>query len=575
MKKNLISLFCLFSIPLVFVPVLSSCSEQTNVKINLIFWSNNSNVTISNTTITSLNTEFNTTITKSNDLMFDTLTITIDGIPMIEGIDYYFTIDKNQLFLKILSRAVTSPKILISVITYISKPIPDDYFILSPRNQLLGLKEGVVLSNFNTLKIPDVTTEINDEAFKNIIKIKPDLNIKYLVFNDELKKIGDSAFEGCTGFTGYLSFPNYLYRIGNNAFKDCVNFKGSINFNSYLSELGNGAFEGCTGFNGNLNLSNNIAFIGNNTFKNCSNLVGSLWFPSPLRSIGDFAFAGCENINGTLNLNNDLLSIGDFAFENCKRMIGDLLLPSLTYLGNYAFAGCENLSGSLIIPGSLQSIKSYTFYNCKGFNGLLEIDNEITSIGDYAFAGCINMMGRIKLPLKLQYLGKYAFKNCFTFSGELQLPLDIRKIDEGAFYSCSGISGKIDFNSSANLTEINNQAFKGCLNLNEVILSNSIKRIGESVFENCSNLSSLKIETTINTENYIGYRSFYKCTKLTKIDFDGVQLNEIPLWIQQKNTEFFLDIASKGSIIFPVGANENLWIKNLEDNAKLPVGYTK
>lgn len=88
-----------------------------------------------------------------------------------------------------------------------------------------------------------------------------------------------------------------------------------------------------------------------------------------------------------------------------------------------------------------------------------------------------------------------------------------------------------------NLTSIDHNAFEKCKSLEEVILPQSIKRIGDHAFDLCSNLKSLVLPETIeiigdhsfceceNLESinipqkvsYIGIGAFYGCYKLTDV----------------------------------------------------------
>ncbi len=78
------------------------------------------------------------------------------------------------------------------------------------------------------------------------------------------------------------------------------------------------------------------------------------------------------------------------------------------------------------------------------------------------------------------------------------------------WFSC-GITTAI---ISDGVTSIGRNAFRGCTDLNEVILPGSVTSIGDSAFYNCTGLSSITIPTGVTS---IGYCSFKNCSSLCSI----------------------------------------------------------
>ncbi|MBQ7881041.1 MAG: leucine-rich repeat domain-containing protein [Clostridia bacterium] len=64
------------------------------------------------------------------------------------------------------------------------------------------------------------------------------------------------------------------------------------------------------------------------------------------------------------------------------------------------------------------------------------------------------------------------------------------------------------------VTVIGKGAFKGCKNLNEVVISKGVTTIEDSAFAFCSNLQAIIIP---NTVTQIGSATFFGCTSLTSI----------------------------------------------------------
>lgn len=140
---------------------------------------------------------------------------------------------------------------------------------------------------------------------------------------------------------------------------------------------------------------------------------------------------------------------------NAKKSLTSLVLPDkLKKIGGErgggrgAFNGCSSLSGSLIIPEGVEHIASG------------------------AFAGCISLTGSLSLPSTLKSLGDTlstywsghdgVFVNC-GFVCELILPESLTKIGSGAFYGCKNLFGEIRLPDE--LTYLGEGVFWGCENL--------------------------------------------------------------------------------------------------------------
>ena len=164
------------------------------------------------------------------------------------------------------------------------------------------------------------------------------LRIKTVTIGDGITRIGDNAFEGCSGLTE-LTLPNSITSIGNSAFQGCSGLT-ELTLPNSVTSIGNSAFEGCSGLT-ELTLPSSVTGIGESAFQGCSGLT-KLTLPSSVTSIGNSAFRGCRGLT-ELTLPNSITSIGDYAFYSCRGLT-ELVLPnSVTSIGKYAFKGCIGL----------------------------------------------------------------------------------------------------------------------------------------------------------------------------------------------------------------------------------------
>ena len=100
------------------------------------------------------------------------------------------------------------------------------------------------------------------------------------------------------------------------------------------------------------------------------------------------------------------------------------------------------------------------------------------------------------------------------FGGTLQsviIPNSVKKIGEHAFQDCSSLQPITIPNS---VTEIGESAFAGCSSLQSVTIPNSVTKIGQCAFQGCSSLQSLTIPDSV-TE--IGENAFWCCRSLQSL----------------------------------------------------------
>ncbi len=101
---------------------------------------------------------------------------------------------------------------------------------------------------------------------------------------------------------------------------------------------------------------------------------------------------------------------------------------------------------------------------------------------------------------------------------EVVIPDSVRRIGERAFSGCDNITNVIITDS---VTSIGDYAFSYCNNLKKIILPDSVKTIGERAFCYCKKLKNITIPDTVTT---IGYNAFEKTKWLSEYPNDFVVL---------------------------------------------------
>lgn len=93
--------------------------------------------------------------------------------------------------------------------------------------------------------------------------------------------------------------------------------------------------------------------------------------------------------------------------------------------------------------------------------------------------------------------------------GDLVIPNSVRSIGNSVFGFCSDLKSVIIPDS---VTSIGDYAFEFCYNMESVIIGNGVKSIGRDVFNFCSDLTRITIPSTLTS---IGRYAFYDCSALT------------------------------------------------------------
>jgi len=183
---------------------------------------------------------------------------------------------------------------------------------------------------------PNVVT-VEPAAFENCIELKK------VVFNEGLKKIGKKAFNGCFPLDSVI-LPSSVVDIGRAAFQGCSNMREVV-LNEGLEKLGAFAFWGTP--------------------------IESILLPSTLTKIGNWSFQSSDNLREVV-LNYGLKKIGLGAFEHCKSL------------------------ESIIIPSTVKDIGRFTFRSCGSLKEVA-MNAIVSRIGEGAFDFC-NRLERFTFP---------------------------------------------------------------------------------------------------------------------------------------------------------------------------------
>ena len=384
-------------------------------------------------------------------------------------------------------------------------------------------------------------------------------------------ELGEMAFYGCTSLNTVIA-PN-ITAIGDACFADCYNLSifsaenlveiGAYAFAPYSEEstqgaalqtiyapklevVGDGAFMACY-YLKSIDLSN-VTSLGFAAFYSCLELE-TVTLTDSLTELPDYAFFGCDKLSN-IELSN-IVKFGQFALYGVI-LPEHLELTKAEYIGFCAFSEVfsddyqiENRITSVYAP-NLKEVDEQAFYGCKKL--AVFTAPKLEKIGMGAFAQ--TDITEFEISVNLQSIGYSVFEGCEKFTtffvmidGQKYTTADLEnavlhdgvvyiKTPNGYVLTCYPTAKADDTLVVLDGTvKIGFGAAIGNKHLENIILPESLKYIGNFAFYECSNLKTVKftsyyapiIEGTltgdtidINSENIADYPGF---EELYKYDF--------------------------------------------------------
>ncbi len=291
-----------------------------------------------------------------------------------------------------------------------------------------------------------------------------------------------------------------------------------------------------------------VSVIAPRAFENCRKLQ-RLILPEGLVSIGEKAFNGCASLH-RLTVPGSVQKIGSLAFARCTMLQQVRIDPGVSAIGPSAFSKCTALL-RVDMPESVQSFGGGVFFGCgKGLclygasgtraeeyariNGLrydsedwmrdavlrlaANEDGTLTVLGANEKAG-----NRLEIPGELcgrrivAIAGK-AFYDA-QFLEQIILGQNIKYIGESAFMGCRNLSLAA---FTAGVERIDENAFAGCIRLQQLILPAGTGSIGRMAFFGCSHLSFVRMPAGTRIEQM----AFEGCSQELRV-YGGVPVSLI------------------------------------------------
>ena len=292
-----------------------------------------------------------------------------------------------------------------------------------------------------------------------------------LTISNSVTSINDYLFSGCSGLSE-VTIPNSVTSIGYSAFNNCGGLT-EVSIPNSVTSIGSLAFNSCIRLTA-LTIGNSVTSIGQSAFNNCGDLI-EVSIPNSVISIEYNAFGGCSGITSLIIKDGEEVLSLDSSFSDCP-LESVYLGRSLSYSNNVSPFYKKTTLTTLTIGNSVTSINDYLFEGCSGLTEI-NIPSSVASIGNNAFKDCSGIRNLIiedgEDELSIGYYYGYSVKGFFA-----DCPLENIYLGRDLTYRKGSNYGYSPFYNQTSLTTLT--------------VGKQVTSLGESLFKECSNVSSLE-----------------------------------------------------------------------------------
>lgn len=169
-------------------------------------------------------------------------------------------------------------------------------------------------------------------------------------------------------------------------------------------------------------------------------------------------------------------------------------------VGNHAFKGCVGIE-KIVVSEGIEILGNGVFINCKELKEVV-LPRTLRRIGTSDPTGCPKILGTMT---KLEGTFEY------TALEEVVIPDSVKYIGEYAFANCSRLQRVV---LPDGLKEIRENTFCWCKSLREVVFPTELKVVGMEAFEGCETLQNVTLPEGVNS---IEQGAFAGCRNLESI----------------------------------------------------------
>ena len=388
------------------------------------------------------------------------------------------------------------------------------------------LKDGTVqiVKYYGKAAQLTVPSKLDGKTVSSIGNNAFELNDKLtsVIIPSSVKKIGEMAFYYCENLKS-VTLPKGITTIEYATFSVCPALS-KISLPAGLTRIAERAFY-CAGLT-KVTLPDSVKTIASEAFSSCQELL-EVVLPESATDLGDSAFSNCQSLKKA-TLPSKLKKIPDGLFSQCYELetvsfpsglteigFGAFSFTAITKaplpntvkkIGEEAFSWAQKLK-SVNLPEGLTEIRSCTF-NATTLESV-KLPSTLKRIANGAFSGsCIK---ELTVPKGVTEIWQEAFKGCRQLK-KVTMPDTVTYLGDSIFQNCDALT---DVRLSSKLKEIPDFAFRECRTLKKIVIPNSVTRIGNNAFSMCPVLEDVTMPSKLKE---LGDTAFFWCFKISKID---------------------------------------------------------
>ena len=396
-----------------------------------------------------------------------------------------------------------------------------------------------------TIDTPYITSM--QSAFKDTAGTPPHINLK---FGSKVQLLPESVFRSCSALKSIaVSDNSHIRSIEKEAFLYCGGLQSAVleqpGGSGVLESIGSNAFTNTS--ISEIEIPGSVTSYFYQYLNDGKGYLTNVFYNTDLKKITIGDANGINRISQGMFINimgdstveeivlrDGVTDIGTKAFYMNYSNLRKVRLPStLKTIGANAFTACQELrrigpnpdqEDGLVLPGEISVISSRAFMQ----TGLrtAQIPGTVTLVDSEAFLNCYALT-EVNFGEGVKTIGTNAFAN--TSIGEISLPASLTQLSfvsnaDGKGYLKHPFFGtdlkKITLGGANGITSIPQYMFineMGDSSLEEVVLRDGLKYIGENGFSGCKKLKKVTLPTTLLT---VGNSAFVGCSALKKVGLD-------------------------------------------------------
>ncbi|MBE6720411.1 MAG: hypothetical protein E7571_07135 [Ruminococcaceae bacterium] len=371
-----------------------------------------------------------------------------------------------------------------------------------------------VFAAFNpkTIQLPDTLKYLDYNVFGNCTRLEA-INIP-----DSVTDIGSKVFYNCPALK-YVNLGNGISTVPTKLFYNVKSLR-FVDIGTEVKTIENQAFYNCTALE-EIVIPANVTTINDEAFYNCIK-AQQITIGKGVTWIGENAFSNsvyCESIV----INTDKIVSKDLgrAFKDVGIYTNGVTVSYGESVFTLDFTFIQNLKIDKVIVGkntdNIKNIRyapnTITEISVSDGNPNFSINNKCLYQGTY-LKMAPRTLKNISIADGTTVIGVNAFENSKINS--IAIPNSVTRIADYAFNNCSELKS---LKMGKNVEVIGEYAFAECNQLRLAYFPDKVINIGNYSFKNCSSLSNITFVFDTNNLSVIGTGAFYGCSSLKSVVF--------------------------------------------------------